>query len=272
MLNAVTEESRIIPASGVALLADVGVPAQVIGLIVFVHGSGSGRRSPRNRRVATALQQAGFATVLIDLLSGEEAVRDELDYSLRFDIDLLSRRVEAVVDWLAATPSLADVPLGLYGASTGAAAALVATAHRPAAVAAVVSRGGRLDLAGAALPPVQAPTMLIVGGNDQLVMDLNREAMRRLTGVSSARRTRREPPVRRARGARYGHRPRRGVVSVVSDPEPDNTFVSTRSGRFKGGEERWTATRVRLTRRMQRRGAWSSALRKKARKPWRSPP
>jgi dienelactone hydrolase len=121
MLNAVTEESRIIPASGVALLADVGVPAQVIGLIVFVHGSGSGRRSPRNRRVATALQQAGFATVLIDLLSGEEAVRDELDYSLRFDIDLLSRRVEAVVDWLAATPSLADLPLGLYGASTGAA-------------------------------------------------------------------------------------------------------------------------------------------------------
>jgi putative phosphoribosyl transferase len=187
MTNAVTEESRIIPASGVALLADVGVPAQVIGLIVFVHGSGSGRRSPRNRRVATALQQAGFATVLIDLLSGEEAVRDELDYSLRFDIDLLSRRVEAVVDWLAATPSLADLPLGLYGASTGAAAALVATAHRPAAVAAVVSRGGRPDLAGGALPLVQAPTMLIVGGNDQLVLDLNREAMRRLAGVCEVR-------------------------------------------------------------------------------------
>jgi len=144
--------------------------------VVFAHGSGSSRHSPRNRYVAGVLQQAGLATLLIDLLTAAEEQVDLQTAHLRFDIDLLAARLAGAADWLAAQPATADLGLGLFGASTGAAAALVAAAQRPGAVRAIVSRGGRPDLAGAALPQVQAPTLLIVGGADVPVIGMNESA------------------------------------------------------------------------------------------------
>lgn len=159
---------------------DLVVPAAASGLIVFAHGSGSSRFSGRNRAVARVLHRAGYATMLLDLLTrGEEAV-DNVTREYRFDIERLGRRVIAAFDWAQGEPGLAVLPAGCFGASTGAAAALIAAAERPAAVRAVVSRGGRPDLAGDALPRVQAPTLLIVGGDDEPVIDLNRAAMRRM--------------------------------------------------------------------------------------------
>ena len=167
-----------IPVSGIdlALPGDLTLSKGVTGLVIFAHGSGSSRMSPRNRAVAAALAQAGLATLLFDLLTDPEAA----DRANVFDIPLLAARVAEAVGWARAEPRLAGLGIGLFGASTGAAAALVAAADRPDDVGAVVSRGGRPDLAGAALERVAAPTLLIVGGADDGVIDLNQQAYARL--------------------------------------------------------------------------------------------
>jgi pimeloyl-ACP methyl ester carboxylesterase len=170
-------------ADGATLVADLVVPDAAGGLVVFAHGTGSSRHSPRNRYVAGVLQRAGLATVLTDLLTAEEEQIDVRSGELRFDIDLLGRRVVAMADLLAEHKPVAQLPIGLFGASTGAAAALYAAAERPERVDAVVSRGGRPDLAGARLEKVDAPTLLIVGGRDEVVLDLNHRALRQLGGV-----------------------------------------------------------------------------------------
>jgi pimeloyl-ACP methyl ester carboxylesterase len=172
-----------IETHGVALNGDLSVPPKARGLIVFAHGSGSGRHSSRNRAVAEVLQHSRFATLLMDLLTDAEEAIDIVTAHYRFDIPLLAARVVAATDWAKAHPQLASLPIGLFGASTGAAAALIAAAERPDAVDAVVSRGGRPDLAGDALPKVSAPTLLIVGGRDEVVIELNRQAFARLTCV-----------------------------------------------------------------------------------------
>jgi dienelactone hydrolase len=169
-----------IPADGTELSADLNLPPAATGLVLFAHGSGSSRFSPRNRHVARLLYEAGLATVLADLLTPQEEAVDERTRHLRFDIGLLARRLVQAADWLGSHPATAKLPIGCFGASTGAGAALVAAAQRPEAVRAVVSRGGRPDLADAALPQVQAPTLLIVGGNDEPVIGLNRQALAQL--------------------------------------------------------------------------------------------
>ncbi|MET8574210.1 dienelactone hydrolase family protein [Streptomyces sp. NPDC005012] len=181
----VSEEAVEIPSQGVALHGDLAVPPGARGVVLFAHGSGSSRHSPRNRAVAAGLRDAGFGTLLMDLLTPVEEREDDATARLRFDVGLLAGRLADAVDRLADRPDTADLPLGLFGASTGAAAALVAAAGRPARVAAVVSRGGRPDLAGDALPRVAAPVLLIVGGADELVLGLNQEAARLLPGVPS---------------------------------------------------------------------------------------
>jgi len=163
-----------------ALAGTLTMPDHPGGVVLFAHGSGSSRFSPRNRFVAGQLRQNGLATLLMDLLTEREDALDARTAELRFDIGLLARRVVAAVDWLTAAEETASVAVGCFGASTGAAAALVAAVERPEPVRAVVSRGGRPDLAGAALHSVRAPTLLIVGGADQQVVGLNREAMRSL--------------------------------------------------------------------------------------------
>jgi pimeloyl-ACP methyl ester carboxylesterase len=163
---------------GVFIDADVSIPADAAGLMIFVHGSGSSRHSPRNQFVAEHLRADGLGTVLMDLLTPAEERADQFSGHLRFDISFLARRVTAVVDDLRSQTRL---PFGLFGASTGAAAALVVAGARPKEISAVVSRGGRPDLAGDALPVVKAPTLLIVGGEDHDVVDLNRKAMARMT-------------------------------------------------------------------------------------------
>ena len=165
----------------VVLQGDLAVPRGATGIVAFAHGSGSGRHSPRNRFVAEKLNEAGLATLLMDLLTEKEERIDDVTAELRFDIGLLARRTAQVVDWIAAQPKLRDLPCGLFGASTGAAAALVAAASLPKdAVQAVVSRGGRPDLAADALPRVKCPVLLIVGGDDDVVITLNEEARARL--------------------------------------------------------------------------------------------
>ena len=165
---------------GDRIAGDLEIPRGAIGIVVFAHGSGSGRFSSRNRFVARALNAGGFATLLLDLLTEAEDRIDQETGQLRFDIPLLSRRVMAAVDWSRAEARTKDLRIGLFGASTGAAAALVAAAARQGAIGAVVSRGGRPDLAGSMLEGVQAPTLLIVGGADSVVIELNRLAMERL--------------------------------------------------------------------------------------------
>jgi putative phosphoribosyl transferase len=174
-------DPRVIALADVALDADLAVPATAAGIVVFAHGSGSSRRSRRNRHVAELLNNAGLATLLFDLLSPDEAEDDQRTGALRFDIDLLSRRLIGAVDWVGTQPDLRGYPIGLFGASTGAAAALNAAAERPQHVAAVVSRGGRPDLAAASLPRVRAPVLLIVGGLDAPVIELNEQAAACLT-------------------------------------------------------------------------------------------
>lgn len=169
-----------IPANQVQLEGDLSVPAGARGIVVFAHGSGSSRHSPRNRRVAEALNQAGLATLLFDLLTAGEEQVDMRTRALRFDIGLLSQRLVSAVDWLASQPHTRDLRIGLFGASTGAAAALIAAAGRPDRVHAVVSRGGRPDLAAESLSEVRAPTLLIVGGYDTPVIEMNRQAAARL--------------------------------------------------------------------------------------------
>ena len=169
-----------VPAGPVELDGNLGVPEGAEGAVLFAHGSGSGRHSPRNRYVAGALQDANLATLLLDLLTPEEERADLRTRHLRFDIALLAERLSGATDWLLENPETRDLRVGYFGASTGAGAALVAAAERPQAVHAIVSRGGRPDLAGDALPRVEAPTLLIVGGNDEPVIGMNREALARM--------------------------------------------------------------------------------------------
>jgi dienelactone hydrolase len=158
---------------------DLSLSDRAIGMILFAHGSGSSRHSPRNRAVAAGLNRAGFGTLLLDLLTAEEEQRDLLTAEHRFDIDLLGERLVGAIDWLAEQPAT-NMPVGLFGASTGAAGALVAAGERPEQVGAVVSRGGRPDLAGPSLQRVAAPVLLIVGGNDPQVIELNEAAAHQL--------------------------------------------------------------------------------------------
>ena len=169
-----------IPAGDVTLSGDFIAPVDAHGIVLFAHGSGSSRLSPRNRHVAAMLRQDGLATVLMDLLTRDEEAADARAAHLRFDIAFLAERLVAATDWLRTNAETRALPLGYFGASTGAAAALVAAAQRPEVAKAVVSRGGRPDLAGPALARVQAPTLLIVGSLDHPVIQMNREALGRL--------------------------------------------------------------------------------------------
>ena len=179
MKDSATVDHVEISADEVLLEGDLVLPAQARGLVLFAHGSGSSRLSPRNRFVAGALQEAGLGTLLIDLLSRREELIDADTGHLRFNIEFLAERLERAADWLMNSPATGRLRLGLFGASTGAAAALV-MASRRREVAAVVSRGGRPDLADAVLDLVQAPTLLIVGEHDEHVLELNEKALKRL--------------------------------------------------------------------------------------------
>jgi putative phosphoribosyl transferase len=174
------ERAVRIPVGPVELQGNLDVPEDAKGVVLFAHGSGSGRHSPRNRYVARALKERGLATLLIDLLTADEEEVDLRTGRLRFDIGLLALRLAGATDWLRREPDTRDLRIGYFGASTGAGAALVAAAERPQEVGAVVSRGGRPDLAGDALPLVEAPTLLIVGGDDERVLRMNEEAFARL--------------------------------------------------------------------------------------------
>ena len=160
----------------IALDGNLLVPSGATGIVLFAHGSGSSRFSSRNRYVASTLREGNLGTLLIDLLTPREEARDNITAELRFDIGMLADRLVGTVEWLRAQPELREKKIGLFGASTGGGAALVAAAARPKLIQAVVSRGGRPDLAGAALPRVEAPTLLIVGGNDVPVIAMNRSA------------------------------------------------------------------------------------------------
>jgi putative phosphoribosyl transferase len=175
----VTVESaaRIPLPGGIALDADLVVPDGVAGVVVFAHGSGSSRHSVRNRAVAARIQRAGLATLLLDLLTPEEEAVDLRTGELRFDVRLLADRLAVAADWAAGQPALAGSGIGYFGASTGAAGALIAAAEHPDRIGAVVSRGGRVDLAGSSLAGLRCPALLIVGANDPFVLDVNRQAM-----------------------------------------------------------------------------------------------
>ena len=173
-----------VSAGPVTLEGSLGIPNSAGGVVLFAHGSGSGRHSPRNRYVARVLREANLATLLIDLLTEDEEEVDLHTTRLRFDIGLLARRLVGATDWLVQNPDTEQQRIGYFGASTGAGAALVAAAERPDEVGAIVSRGGRPDLAGDALPLVKAPTLLIVGGNDEPVIGMNEEALARMRAVN----------------------------------------------------------------------------------------
>ena len=170
-----------VPTSQASLVGDLVVPPSARGVVLFAHGSGSSRHSPRHKQVAAALQRAGYGTLLMDLLTEAEEQVDARSRELRFDIGLLAGRLTEAADWLGRAEGTAGLPLATFGASTGAAAALITAADRPDRVGAVVSRGGRPDLAGDALGQVRAPTLLVVGGADSQVLQLNRDAAARLT-------------------------------------------------------------------------------------------
>lgn len=173
-----TEQLLRIPIDSIKLEGSLALPRQMQGLVVFAHGSGSSRFSPRNNFVARILREAGIGTLLIDLLTEEE----DAVYQTRFNIHLLTERLLLVTKWLQEQPRTKDLIIGYFGASTGAAAALKAAAAEGSKIGAVVSRGGRPDLAEEALVNVESPTLLIVGGNDEIVIELNREAYARLKG------------------------------------------------------------------------------------------
>lgn len=162
------------------LLGDLLLPDGARGLVVFVHGSGSSRLSPRNQQVASYLGERGVATLLFDLLTEAEERLDRITCELRFDIPLLTQRLVAVIDWLAARPELEHLPIGLFGASTGAAAAILAAIQRPQRVKAIVSRGGRTDLAGSELQRLHTPILQVVGSHDPVTLGLNRKVSRAL--------------------------------------------------------------------------------------------
>lgn len=174
-------DSVKIECSDMTLEGLLGLPTGAQGLVLFAHGSGSGRMSPRNQSVARYLRRMGLATLLLDLLTEDEEERDNRTAELRFNIGFLAKRLLLATDWVNQHERAKQLGIGYFGASTGAAAALVAAAIQPATVQAVVSRGGRPDLAGTYLDEVRAPTLLIVGGNDQPVLAMNRDAMQRLT-------------------------------------------------------------------------------------------
>ena len=176
----ITDSEVAVPVAGVTLHGRLVVPGGSSGVVLFAHGSGSGRHSPRNQFVAGRLRAAGLATLLIDLLTAEEEAVDAYTAHLRFDIGLLADRLVGATDWLTADPRTGGLGVGYFGASTGGGAALVAAARRPDQVGAVVSRGGRPDLAGDALPAVRCPTLLLVGGLDDVVIGLNEDAYERL--------------------------------------------------------------------------------------------
>lgn len=170
-----------VPVNGGAINGDLVVPESAQGVVLFAHGSGSGRFSPRNQQVAEVLQQAGLATLLVDLLTEEEEAVDETTAEFRFDIGFLARRLIAVTDWLSEQAGTRELRIGYFGASTGAAAALRAAPDRADAIAAIVSRGGRPDLAGPKLDGVSAPTLLIVGERDVAVLKLNQDALEHIS-------------------------------------------------------------------------------------------
>jgi dienelactone hydrolase len=178
--TAVAEQPVRVRAGPVRLEGNLGLPVDARGVVLFAHGSGSGRHGPRNRFVAGRLMQAGLAALLIDLLTEDEETAERYTAHLRFDIGLLADRLAGATDWLAKDPRTEVLPVGYFGASTGGGAALVAAAQRPDRVFAVVSRGGRPDLAGEALPAVRAPTLLIVGGADEPVIAMSEESLARL--------------------------------------------------------------------------------------------
>lgn len=178
----IREAELRVPVGDVELPGQLGIPFGASGVVIFAHGSGSSRFSPRNQLVARILRSQGLGTLLFDLLTPDEEAIDNVTAELRFDIRLLAERVVGTLDWIAGEKATVDLPIGLFGSSTGAAAALVAAAARPHDVGAVVSRGGRPDLAGDALGLVIAPTLLVVGGEDDVVIELNRDALRRLQG------------------------------------------------------------------------------------------
>jgi dienelactone hydrolase len=180
MQSKIEEHLVRVTAGPVTLEGNFSLPEGARGIVLFAHGSGSGRHSPRNRHVARLLNEAKLATLLVDLLTSDEEALDMRTAHLRFDIGLLAERLIGAIDWLARHRDTRHLRVGLFGASTGAAAALVAAAERPSLVGAVVSRGGRPDLAGPALARVRAPTLLIVGGNDFQVIELNRAALAQL--------------------------------------------------------------------------------------------
>jgi dienelactone hydrolase len=181
-MNKTKTENRYVQilSTGVHLEGIVSIPAGAKGFVLFVHGSGSSRNSSRNQYVAQTLQEGGLATLLFDLLTPEEEQIDQQTRRLRFDINLLARRTTGALDWLNLQPYAQDFRMGLFGSSTGAAAALIAAADHPEIVDAVVSRGGRPDLASPALSKVQAATLFIVGGHDKVVIDLNKEALAKM--------------------------------------------------------------------------------------------
>jgi putative phosphoribosyl transferase len=180
MTHQVAIEAVHVDLGPVVLEGDLHVPEGATGLVVFAHGSGSSRFSRRNRAVAKVLEHGRFGTLLLDLLTRDEEVTDERTAEYRFNISLLGQRVIGATDWLQKRGDLKHLAIAYFGASTGAAAALIAAAARPEVTRAVISRGGRPDLADEALPQVQAPTLLIVGGDDDVVMAMNRDAMRRM--------------------------------------------------------------------------------------------
>jgi len=181
-ISELSSEERLVQVStdSVILEGNLGIPEGAEGIVLFAHGSGSSRFSPRNQFVARVLREGGLSTLLIDLLTSEEEKIDRRTRHLRFDINLLAGRLVGATDWLSQHPDTRDLPIGHFGASTGAAAALIAATERPDVVEAIVSRGGRPDLAGPVLPDVKAPTLLIVGGNDIPVIELNQQALAQL--------------------------------------------------------------------------------------------
>jgi pimeloyl-ACP methyl ester carboxylesterase len=180
-------DAVVIPVRGGNIEADLRCPDRAAGLVIFAHGSGSSRFSSRNRAVAEFLEKHRMATLPLDLLTRAEEAVDVRTAEHRFDIDLLGERIIAATDWAAGRSDVGPLPIGYFGASTGAAAALIGAAERPSLVQAVVSRGGRPDLAGAALPRVQAPTLLIVGSRDEPVIEMNEDAKRRMRALVDLR-------------------------------------------------------------------------------------
>jgi putative phosphoribosyl transferase len=174
----------LVKSRGMLLEGDLAIPSEASGLVIFACGSGSSRHSPRTLKIAEALERSGMATLLIDLLTEDEAEEDAQAKCFRFDIALLASRLSGVIEWALAQPELYGLPIGLFGASTSAAAAIIAAAEHPADVVAVVSRGGRPDLAGPYLGRITAPTLLIVGGHDEVIMKLNESAWKRIRAAN----------------------------------------------------------------------------------------